>query len=169
MVIGLSGFAISTLLIALVIFLYQQGWIASFLILPLLIISRSIFGIFGSGTMPAAQAYMADRTTRNKRAVGASAITASFGIGNVIGPGFAASLIFLSFLAPFIFVGGLGLLVALMIFIFFARTIAQNHPKPKGEENRLLGFAISLIHRDGDFVKLCSSGFNPAFRLLFYR
>lgn len=116
MVIGIAGFAVSTLLVTIVIYGGLNEWYAPVLILPLLIIARSFFGIFGSGTMPAAQAYMADRTTRARRAKGASMLTASFGIGNILGPGFAASLIVFGFLSPFIFIGIIGLVLALLIF-----------------------------------------------------
>ena len=117
MVIGLSGFAASTLLIAAMVYAGQQGWLPGLLVLPALIAARAIFGIFGSGTMPAAQAYMADRTTRKSRASGAAAISASFGIGNIIGPGFAAGLVVFGFLTPFILVGVFGFFAAAMILI----------------------------------------------------
>ncbi len=117
MVIGLSGFAASTTLIALTVYAGQQGWLPGLLILPALIVSRAIFGMFGSGTMPAAQAYIADRTTRKRRAKGAAALTASFGIGNIIGPGFAAGLVVFGFLTPFVLVGMFGFFAAAMILI----------------------------------------------------
>ncbi len=142
MVVGLSGFAASTLLIAATVFAGQQGWLPGLLILPVLIATRAIFGIFGSGTMPAAQAYMADRTTRKKRAEGAAAIAASFGIGNIVGPGFAAGLVVFGFLTPFILVGVFGFVAAVMILILLPD---RHHTRfRKGEAAKLGLFAPQI-------------------------
>lgn len=135
MVVGLAGFASSTLLIAAIIYAGLNMWISTIFILPALIVARSIFGIFGSGTMPAAQAYIADRTTRAKRAKGASMLTAAFGIGNIIGPGFAASLVVFSFLTPFVFVGILGLVAAIMIFFLVPEKHHGRFHKDKDKKN----------------------------------
>ena len=50
-----------------------------------MIFIRSIFGFFGSGSPSAAQAYIADRTTREERTSGVAAIGAAFGMGTIIG------------------------------------------------------------------------------------
>ncbi|PCJ68423.1 MAG: hypothetical protein COA62_14740 [Rhodobiaceae bacterium] len=101
MLMGLIGFGVSTVGFAAVVMVGMWGWVSLGLMFPLLISVRAIFGIFGSGTMPAAQAYVADRTTRKERASGVASIGAAFGMGTVVGPGFAAALATLHILAPF--------------------------------------------------------------------
>ena len=145
MVVGLSGFAISTLLITAVIYASQSALLSAALVLPFLIIARSFFGIFGSGTMPAAQAYMADRTTRAKRARGASLITASFGIGNIIGPGLAAGLIVFGSLAPFLIVGTLGLVAAAMVFFLVPQKSRVNFNKGKNKQMSIFAKPLRIF------------------------
>ena len=53
----------------------------------LLVATRSIFGIFGSGAYPASQAYIADRTSAQERTEGMATLNAAFGLGAAIGPG----------------------------------------------------------------------------------
>src|SRR5262245_20424835 len=91
--IGLLAFGVSTIGFASVM---QFGlW----LVIPplttyvLLALTRSIFAIFGSGSYPAAQAYIADRTTAQERTEGISMLNAAFGLGAAIGPGIGAALI----------------------------------------------------------------------------
>ncbi len=118
--IGVSGFAASTALVALTIHTAQTGLLPAALLLPTLIATRAIFGGFGSGSMAAAQAYIADRTRRRRRASGVSALTAAFGSGNILGPGVAASLIVFGFLTPFLVVSGLAVAGIVMLALFLA-------------------------------------------------
>jgi MFS family permease len=55
-------------------------------------LARAIFGAFGSASGPAAQAYVADRSTPARRTERIAALTAAFSIGAVIGPGVCAFL-----------------------------------------------------------------------------
>jgi MFS family permease len=59
MLMGLCAFATSFALFATVILGGLRHWLSAFLIFPLLITTRSIYGILGSGTSPASQAYVA--------------------------------------------------------------------------------------------------------------
>ena len=90
--IGLIGFGVSTGGLAILLVIGQQGWLPLMALYGLMILMRSIFGFFGSGSPSAAQAYIADRTTREERTSGVAAIGAAFGMGTIIGPGFAAVL-----------------------------------------------------------------------------
>ena len=116
--LGLVGFGISTGGLALLLLIGQQGWLPLMTLYILMIIIRSIFGLLGSGSPSAAQAYIADRTTREERTGGVAAIGAAFGMGTIIGPGFAAVLAAVHLLAPFFAVAVFALCGAVAIALF---------------------------------------------------
>lgn len=117
LLIGLAAFGISTLAFASVLLFGLWGLLAPTVTYALLIVTRSVFGIFGSGAYPAAQAYIADRTTAQERTEGMATLNAAFGLGAAIGPGIGAALIVLGVIAPLFFVGFLGLLSAAAIWL----------------------------------------------------
>jgi MFS family permease len=82
---------------------------------PLMIVSRVIFGIFGSANMPAATAWVADRSPRSERAKRIAAIGAAFGVGSMVGPGFGSLLSVFGMLTPFYAVSLLAIAGALAI------------------------------------------------------
>lgn len=91
--IGMFGFAASMLLFALFAMAGLSGWITGWgLIFALLLGARSLFGVFGSGANPAAQAYVADRTSREERADEIASLTSGFTFGQMVGPAVAAAL-----------------------------------------------------------------------------
>ncbi|MEG9861936.1 MAG: MFS transporter [Parvularculales bacterium] len=114
--VGLFGFAVSTLGFALVVYAGLEGMLGVTAVFFCLVAVRSIFGTFGSGTMPGAQAYVADRTTRSKRSAGVASIAAAFGVGTVIGPGFASMLVSLGILTPFFVVSFLATASAVLVW-----------------------------------------------------
>ena len=130
---GLLGFAVSTFIFAIVVSLGMAGLVSLALMFPLLISARAIFGAFSSGTMPASQAYVADRTTRMQRASGVAQIGAAFGLGTVVGPGFAAAMTAVHILAPFYAVSVLALGSA--FFIWWALP-ERTPPKTKISERK---------------------------------
>src|SRR5262249_27314482 len=69
--------------------------------------SRCIFALLGSGTGPASQAYVADRTTHAERTAGVAFLNAAMGLGETMGPGFGSMLAFLGLAAPLYFAAGL--------------------------------------------------------------
>ena len=68
--IGLLGFGLSMALLATTIAFGAAGLLSAVAFYPLLIVSRCVFALIGSGTGPASQAYIADRTTTTDRAAG---------------------------------------------------------------------------------------------------
>ena len=115
--IGLAAFGISTLAFASVLLFGLWGLIAPMTTYVLLVATRSIFGIFGSGAYPASQAYIADRTTAQERTEGMATLNAAFGLGAAIGPGIGAALIIMGVIAPLFFVAFLALLSAAAIWL----------------------------------------------------
>jgi len=92
--LGLAGYAVSMLLLYLSGLAAMTGMMTNiFLIFTCLAVSRSFFGLFGSGTNPAAQAYVADRTSQAERRSEIAFISSGFSVGTVIGPAFAAALV----------------------------------------------------------------------------
>lgn len=139
MLMGLIGFGVSTVGFAAVVMVGMWGWVSLGLMFPLLISVRAIFGTFGSGTMPAAQAYVADRTTRSERASGVASIGAAFGMGTVVGPGFAAALATLHILAPFFAVSALAFGGAFFIWLLLPeRTVPRQLLAEKQKQRKRL-------------------------------
>lgn len=91
--LGLAGYAASMLLFGIFGSLALAGILTvPALIFACLLASRSLFGLFGSGTNPAAQAYVADRTSPERRTEEIASVTAGHSFGTVAGPAFAAAV-----------------------------------------------------------------------------
>lgn len=123
-VIGMVGFAVSMGLF---------GWIAAearssdvnnwAIVFVLLLVSRGLFGLFGSGTSPAAQAYIADRTSPAERTDAIASVSAGFSLGTVVGPAAAAVLIvWFGLLAPVFAVA----IAAAFAALFLWRSLPEN-------------------------------------------
>lgn len=153
--LGLVGFGVSTGGLAVLLVIGQQGWLPLMTLYALMILIRSIFGFFGSGSPSAAQAYIADRTTREERTSGVAAIGAAFGMGTIIGPGFAAVLAAVHLLAPFFAVAVFALCGAVAIALFLPErqkpaTSHKDSPPLRITDKRIrlflfLGVTVSTI------------------------
>ncbi|MEO0982728.1 MAG: MFS transporter [Pseudomonadota bacterium] len=94
MALGLAGYATSMLLFGVSGWLALNGYLQNaILIFVCLLASRTMFGLIGSGVNPAAQAYVADRTSREERQEEIASVTAGFSVGTVAGPAFAAAMV----------------------------------------------------------------------------
>ena len=71
---------------------------------------RSLFGLFGSASNPAAQAYVAARTSPADRTNALSSLSGAFGLGTIIGPA----------VAPLFIIGAVGLAGPLFAFAVIA-------------------------------------------------
>ncbi|MAK61284.1 MAG: drug:proton antiporter [Ponticaulis sp.] len=116
--LGMAGFTVSMVLFGLVGAVSLAGLITYWpLIFILLISSRSLFGVFGSGTNPAAQAYIADRTDGSNRTEEIATLTSGFTFGTAIGPSLAGVLIDqVHLLAPVFVIAGVALVIGLSIW-----------------------------------------------------
>ncbi|WP_233128221.1 MFS transporter [Maricaulis sp. W15] len=92
-VFGLSAFACSTLIFAGAAWAGESGWVPPLAAIFAMALARTLFGSLGSATNPAAQAYVADRTSPAERTEALAGLTAAFGMGAVIGPTLAATLV----------------------------------------------------------------------------
>ena len=103
------------------------------LVYPLLIVARSLFALLGSGTGPASQAYVADRTSRTDRTAGVALVSAAMGVGETIGPGIGAALAAVDLLAPLYLSAGLAVLSSFMIHRFLPEEgppVEHTAPRP---------------------------------------
>ena len=92
--IGLAGYSVSMALLFVAAWAaVSQILVGAFAIFACLALSRTVFGLVGSGSSPAAQAYVADRTTPNERQGEIAFVTSGFSLGTIVGPAFAAVLV----------------------------------------------------------------------------
>ena len=94
MMLGMLGFGISMVCCALVVSAGLRHWLPVTVTFILLLLSRAIFGVFGSAANPASQAYVAERTTRAERTEQMAQLAGAIGLGTVTGP-FVAPLLVL--------------------------------------------------------------------------
>jgi MFS family permease len=150
MLLGLVAFGVSFALLALVLQLGLAGLLSTTLVFPVMVAMRSIYGALGSGTSPAAQAYVADRTTHKERLQGIATISAAFSLGTALGPG-AIVLSAIGLVAPFYFVSALAIASAGMIwFLLPERTAPKSHVREfksslRWYDRRILPFVLFIV------------------------
>ncbi len=92
--LGLAGYGVSMTLLWMTGLLALSGILTgAFAIFLCFAAGRAVFGFVGSAANPAAQAYVADRTSRAERQSEIAFLSSGFSVGSVIGPAFAAALI----------------------------------------------------------------------------
>jgi MFS family permease len=112
---GLVGYATSMFLVATTITLGQNALLPVALIFPCLFVSRCVFALFGSGTGPASQAYVADRTTHEERTRAVAFLNAAMGLGETIGPGVGSMLAVLGAATPIYFAAAVAVASAALL------------------------------------------------------
>jgi len=146
--IGLCGYAISTILLASILWAGIAGFFAITIVYPMMIASRAVYGFLGPGAMAASQAYVADRTSRLDRTRELAGVAAAFGLGMVIGPGvggIVASIFGLT--APFYFVAAIAVVSAIAIWRFLPEKTAprkrEETPRVNPLDPRFRSFVLS--------------------------
>lgn len=84
--LGLSGFCVSMILCGVVVSAGLRHLAPPMVIFVLFLLSRALFGGFGSAANPATQAYMAERTSREERTQTMATLAGATGLGTVVGP-----------------------------------------------------------------------------------
>lgn len=121
--LALAGYSLGVGVFGLVIQLGLDGIIASSLVLwPLMIGSRMIVGTLYSGSIPSAQAYIADTTSGQQRNNAMGIISAAQGLGTIFGPALGAAAITLGLVAP-IFLSALLPLGGVLLAYFLLKPI----------------------------------------------
>lgn len=90
--LGLAAYALSMGSFGFVVMLGLGGLLSGVWLFVWLMLARAIFGAFGSASSPAAQAYIADRTSRRERTEQLASLTAAFALGQAFGPAICAAL-----------------------------------------------------------------------------
>lgn len=147
-VLGLAAFSASMFLFATSVEIGLMGWLPIAIVYPLMIASRAIYGVFGSAGFPAAQGYIADRTSASERTSAVATLNAAFGLGTTAGPGVIAALAVMGMLAPLYFVAALGAISAFTIWRFLPERTApvqkkkDTAPPLSWRDGRILPFLI---------------------------
>ncbi|MBL8530720.1 MAG: MFS transporter [Hyphomonadaceae bacterium] len=90
--LGLAAYAVSMAAFGGVVMLGLSGVLSGAWLFAWLMLARAIFGAVGSASSPAAQAYVADRTSRLERTEQLAGLTAAFALGQAFGPAICAAL-----------------------------------------------------------------------------
>lgn len=158
--LGLAGYALSMTAFGAAVLLGQFGLLSGFALFIALMLARAIFGAFGSASSPAAQAYIADRTSVTERTEHLAGLTSAFALGQAFGPALCAALAaWLGLVFP---IGLIAVLAALSAYVIW-RYLPENTP-PKTERVKgdwreslalmrdrrisghlIYGFALSMI------------------------
>ena len=133
---GLGGFVLSMIGCALVVLAGLHRLIGPLLVFIGFAALRSLFGLIGSASNPAGQAYVADRTTHETRTDALATLAGAFGVGTVLGPAIAPS-----FVLPFVTLSGpmfAFALIALGCLFAAARWLPRDAPpeRPAYAERR---------------------------------
>jgi len=125
-IIGLVGFAFSMTLFATSIRLGLVGALSGLPLFLVIVAARSLYGMIGSAGPPAAQAYIADRTSVADRTSAMAGFSAAFGLGAMLGPGFGAAAAVFGAIAPFFAMAALSAVMAVTVFAFLPENTAPH-------------------------------------------
>ncbi|MDM5276271.1 MFS transporter [Paenibacillus silvae] len=142
--IGFIGMSISCTLFAVTLYGGLNEWITGGVLLTLLIVMRSLIGMFIPAVLSSAQAYMGDVTEGKERSSGMAIISAANGLGLVFGPAIAGAFTMIGLLWPLYF-GIVMALAAFIIALWFmpaAKPVIQEKPTKVNPFQR--GLAVYL-------------------------
>jgi len=136
MMVGLSGFMVSMTVCGVVVSAGLRHLAAPMVIFGLLLLGRSLFGLFGAASNPANQAYVADHTPRAERTQAMASLAGAFGLGTVFGPWLAPYFIY-----PVVGLAGplftFAAIAAAMLFVVW-RFLPESRRRGEGAEDAAL-------------------------------
>ncbi len=145
-IIGVTGAAVGTLLVALVLQLGVSGILTGTGLLVLFAITRASYGSAASAIYPSATAYMVDVTSIENRGSGLAIIGAANGMGSVLGPVMAGALAFFGPLVPMYVAAGIGIAGAVIAWYLLPEpprhADTRNKVTMKFSDRRLRPFLI---------------------------
>ena len=113
--LGIGGFIVSMTLCGAALAFGLAGFLSGVTTFAIFAAVRGIYGVVGSATPSAVQAYVASRTTRDERTGALSTLASSFGLGTIIGPALAPLLVL-----PFVGLAGPVFAFAMIGAVVFA-------------------------------------------------
>lgn len=140
MQLGVVAFGVSMLLCGGVILLGAHGLVAPMMTFVLFTLARTVFGLFGSATNPAAQAYVAARTSATERTAALAVLASAFGLGTILGPAIAPM-----FILPWVGLAGpmfVFALISLVVAVWLQTGLPDDKPTDGELEGR--GAAASM-------------------------
>ncbi len=126
--LGLAGFVVSMLGCAVVVLAGLHHLIGPMVVFLGFAGMRSVFGLIGSASNPAGQAYVADRTTLEERTDALATLAGAFGVGTVLGPAIAPYFVLpgVTFSGP-MFAFALAALVCLVVVVRYLPHLERAH------------------------------------------
>lgn len=158
--LGLGAYAVSMASFGVMVMLGQSAILTGVGLFLGLMLTRAIFGAFGSASSPAAQAYIADRTTIFERTEQLAGLTSAFALGQAFGPAICAALAaWLGLVFPIWLIAALAAAAAFSIWRFLPENTPPKVERPRNDwrdslaligDRRLsayllYGFALSLV------------------------
>jgi MFS family permease len=158
--LGLGAYAVSMASFGVMVMLGQSAVLTGLGLFLGLMLTRAIFGAFGSASSPAAQAYIADRTTIFERTEHLAGLTSAFALGQAFGPAICAALAaWLGLVFPIWLIAALAAAAAFSIWRFLPENTPPKVERPRNDwrdslaligDRRLsayllYGFALSLV------------------------
>ena len=147
MLTGLAGFAVSMICCGFVVLAGLHHLAPVAVIFVLFLLSRGIFGLIGSASNPAGQAYVAERSTREERTELMAQLASAFGLGTVTGP-FVAPL----FVVPMLSLAGpmfaFAVIACVMIFTVW-RLLPETRSRPLPPPTSEDGITPAPSHFEG--------------------
>lgn len=129
LLLGIIGFCVTFLAFAAVAQVGLAGGLSGVSLFATLLGARLVGGLFSSATLPTAQAYIADITTRDERTGAMALIGAAFGLAVVIGPALGAALAPLGLLVPIYVSSAVAALNA--VFVWWSLPEPARRTKPE--------------------------------------
>jgi MFS family permease len=132
--LGVTGFVVSTTLCGLALAAGLAGWVGGPAAFALFGVARAVYGGFGSATPSATQAYLASKTRRAARVRSLAALASSFGLGTVFGPALAPLFVIgpLGLPGPFFGFALIGLVVLVAIRLWLPDDTRPRHGRRAG-------------------------------------
>lgn len=131
MMVGLSGFMISMTVCGAVVSAGLRQMAAPLVIFCMLLLGRSLFGLFGAASNPANQAYIADHTPREARTQSMAMLAGAIGIGTLVGPWLAPYFIYptVGLAGPLFTFAGIAAVMLLVVWRFLPES-QRRHETP---------------------------------------
>ncbi|MFC7292593.1 MFS transporter [Hirschia litorea] len=147
--LGMAGFVLSTFAFAGLLEYGILGGLHGVTLYIVLMLVRSVSGLFSAASASASTAYIADRTPLDQRASGMAKYAAAYGLGTVLGPASAGYLSVFGAVMPLFIMAAIGAITFALLGYFLVEETPpkaqKESPRMKISDNRifrLLGFNL---------------------------